>query len=100
MTTLDDNPDDNTGWHPPDDNHPDDNRHLRWQPPDDNPLMTTQKTTQLTTPDDNSHLRWQHQMTTTNDNTKWQQLPATHLTNDNGDNDRDDNLDDNTQMTT
>jgi hypothetical protein len=39
-------------------------------------------------------------MTTTNDNTKWQQLPATHLTNDNGDNDRDDNLDDNTQMTT
>jgi hypothetical protein len=92
MTTLDDNPDDNTGW----------------QPPDDNPQMTTTQMTtvisddnpQMTTPDDNSHLRWQHQMTTTDGNTKWQQLPATHLTSDNGDNDRDDNLDDNTQMTT
>jgi hypothetical protein len=29
MTTLDNNPEDNTRWQPPDDNPPDDNRHLK-----------------------------------------------------------------------
>jgi hypothetical protein len=43
----------------------------------------------MTTPDDN--FRWQNQVTT---------APATHLTSYNGDNDRDDTLDDNIQMTT
>jgi hypothetical protein len=91
MTTLDDNPDDNTRWQPPMTTHM-----ITVISDDKHPQMTTQ----MTTPDDNSHLRWQHQMTTPDDNTKWQQLPATHSTSDNGDNDRDDNLDDNTQMPT
>jgi hypothetical protein len=54
----------------------------------------------MTNPDDNSYLLYQHQMTNPDDNTNRQQLQANHLTSDNGDNDRDDNLDDNTQMTT